>query len=76
MIANAALTGSVPDDDRTYLAQLVAARTGVTLQDAQKRVDVFISDVTDVQAKAKVAADVARRRRQLRRRSAWPCPCW
>ena len=61
MIANAALTGSVPDDDRTYLAQLVAARTGVTLQDAQKRVDVFISDVTDVQAKAKVAADVARK---------------
>jgi hypothetical protein len=61
IIANAAMTGSVPDDDRTYLAQLVAARTGVTLQDAQKRVDVFISDVTDVQAKAKVAADAARK---------------
>ena len=42
IIANAAATGSVPDDDRTYLAQLVASRTGVTLQDAQKRVDVFI----------------------------------
>jgi hypothetical protein len=61
IIANAATTGNVPDDDRTYLAQLVAARTGVTLQDAQKRVDVFISDVTDVQAKAKVAADTARK---------------
>jgi hypothetical protein len=61
IMANAATTGSVPDDDRTYLAQLVAARTGVTLQDAQKRVDVFISDVTDVQAKAKVAADAARK---------------
>ena len=33
----------------------------MTLQDAQKRVDVFISDVTDVQAKAKVAADAARK---------------
>jgi hypothetical protein len=61
IIANAATSGSVPDDDRTYLAQLVAARTGVTLQDAQKRVDVFISDVTDVQAKAKAAADAARK---------------
>jgi hypothetical protein len=61
IIANAAVTGSVPDDDRTYLAQLVAARTGVTLQEAQKRVEVFISDVTDVQAKAKAAADAARK---------------
>jgi hypothetical protein len=61
IIANAAVNGSVPDDDRTYLAQLVAARTGVTLEDAQKRVDVFISDVTDVQAKAKAAADAARK---------------
>jgi len=61
IIANAAVTGSVPDGDRTYLAQLVAARTGVTLQDGQKRVDVFISDVTDAQAKAKAAADAARK---------------
>jgi hypothetical protein len=61
IIANAAVSGSVPDGDRTYLAQLVAARTGVTLQDAQKRVDVFISDVTDAQAKAKAAADAARK---------------
>jgi hypothetical protein len=61
IIANAAVSGSVPDGDRTYLAQLVAARTGVTLQDAQRRVDVFISDVTDAQAKAKAAADAARK---------------
>jgi hypothetical protein len=61
IMANAAVTGSVPDGDRTYLAQLVAARTGVTLQDAQKRVDGFISDVTDGEAKAKAAADAARK---------------
>jgi hypothetical protein len=61
IMANAAVTGSVPDGDRTYLAQLVAARTGVTLQDAQKRVDGFISDVTDGEAKAKTAADAARK---------------
>jgi hypothetical protein len=61
IIGNAAVTGSVPDGDRIYLAQLVAARTGLTLQDAQKRVEGFISDVTDAEAKAKAAADAARK---------------
>ena len=51
----------VPDGDRTYLAQLVAARTGVTLEEAQKRVDSFFSDVKDAEAKAKVTADAARK---------------
>ncbi len=61
IMGNAAVTGSVPDGDRAYLAQLVAVRTGVTLQDAQKRVDGFISDVTDAEAKAKTVADAARK---------------
>jgi len=61
IIANAAVTGDIPDGDRTYLAQLVAARTGVTLEDAQKRVDSFFSDVKDAEAKAKVTADAARK---------------
>jgi hypothetical protein len=61
IIANAAVTGDIPDGDRAYLAQLVAARTGVTLEDAQKRVDGFLSDVKDAEAKAKVTADAARK---------------
>ena len=40
--------------DRTYVAQLVAARTGLSQGDAEKRVDQVI-------AEAKVAADKARR---------------
>ena len=40
--------------DRTYVAQLVAARTGLSQADAEKRVDQVI-------AEAKVAADKARR---------------
>ncbi len=40
--------------DKTYVAQLVAARTGLSQADAQKRVD-------DVIAHAKAAADQARR---------------
>jgi hypothetical protein len=61
IIANAAVTGDIPDGDRAYLAQLVAARTGVTLEDAQKRVDGFLSDVKDAEAKAKATADAARK---------------
>jgi hypothetical protein len=61
IIANAAVTGDVPDGDRAYLAQLVAARTGITLEDAQKRVDGFLSDVKDAEAKAKATADGARK---------------
>jgi hypothetical protein len=51
-------SGNLPAADKTYLAQLVAARTGLTQADAEKRVDnVF------VQAKSKVAevAEEARR---------------
>jgi hypothetical protein len=40
--------------DRTYLAQLVSARTGLNQADAEKR-------VTDVTAQAKTAADEARK---------------
>jgi hypothetical protein len=61
IIANAAVTGDIPDGDRAYLAQLVAARTGVTLEGAQKRVDGFLSDVRDAEAKAKATADAARK---------------
>jgi hypothetical protein len=61
IVANAAVTGSVPDSDRTYLAQLVAARAGISQQEADRRVDGFISTVMDAQAKAKSAADTARK---------------
>ncbi|MEO7208188.1 MAG: hypothetical protein ABI356_01205 [Steroidobacteraceae bacterium] len=61
IIDNAVLTGSVADGDRAYLAQLIAARTGLSQQDAQKRVDDFIASVMDAEAKAKAAADAARK---------------
>jgi hypothetical protein len=61
IIANAAVTGDIPEGDRAYLAQLVAARTGITLEGAQKRVDGFLSDVKDAEAKAKATADAARK---------------
>jgi hypothetical protein len=49
-----AAAGGLSSSDRTYVAQLVAAQTGMSQADAEKRVD-------DVVAQAKAAADDARR---------------
>lgn len=59
--ARAASTGDISGDDRTYLASLVAAKTGVSIDEAQKRVDAFVADVKDAVARAKAAADEARK---------------
>jgi hypothetical protein len=51
---NALRGGTIPPADKSYLAQVVAARTGVSPSDAEKRVD-------DVFAQATQAADAARK---------------
>jgi hypothetical protein len=52
--------GMTPDD-RTYLAQLVAARTGLSQPEAEKRVDDVFAQLKAAQAKALAAADAARK---------------
>jgi hypothetical protein len=59
--ANAWAAGAVPDADRSYLAELVAARTGVPAEEAQKRVDVFLSSALEAQARLKADADAAKK---------------
>ncbi len=59
--SSAAASGDVSDEDRAYLASVVAAKTGVSTDEAQKRVDAFIAQVKDTAAKAKAAADEARK---------------
>ena len=50
-------TGGVPDTDRTYLASLIAARTGISQADAQKRVDdVVVRTRQNAEAARKAAA--------------------
>lgn len=53
--------GDVPPADKTYLAQLVAARTGISQTDAQKRVDDMIAKAKDAEVKTRQAADTARK---------------
>lgn len=60
-IAANALSGAVSDDDRAYLTQLIASKTGVSTEEAQKRVDAFIGSVKDAGAQVKAAADQARK---------------
>ncbi|UVK57484.1 hypothetical protein DBIPINDM_008460 (plasmid) [Mesorhizobium sp. AR02] len=60
LIASAA-TGDVSADDKTYLSQLVSARTGLSEADAKARVDAVLAKVQDAKVKAKQAADTARK---------------
>ena len=59
--ANALVNGSVPDADRAYLAEQIAARTGISQAEAQARVDAFIASVMQAQEKVKADADAARK---------------
>jgi small-conductance mechanosensitive channel len=54
ILANALRQGDIPTADRSYLAQLIAARTGLSQADADKR-------VSDVFARDQQAADTARK---------------
>ncbi len=54
ILATSLTTGSMPSGDKTYLGQMIAARTGISQQDAEKRID-------DVMAREKAAADQAKR---------------
>jgi hypothetical protein len=53
-LASSVASGSMTDQNRTYLAQLIAQRTGVSQQEAEKRVN-------DALNAARAAADKARR---------------
>jgi hypothetical protein len=53
--------GEVSQEDRAYLANLVAARTGLSPQDAQARVDATLNKANELKAKAQKAADDARK---------------
>jgi hypothetical protein len=61
ILANGVAAGDVPTTDRAYLAELVAARTGVSATEAQKRVDEAIAQAKAADLKARQVADQARK---------------
>jgi hypothetical protein len=61
ILLNGMRNGDVPAPDKIYLAQLVAARTGLSQADAAKRVDEVIAQENAAQTKARQIADAARK---------------
>jgi len=61
ILAQAATTGELSAADRSYLAELVAARTGVSQSDAEQRVDAAMTQVRAAEARVREAADTARK---------------
>ena len=53
--------GEVPAADKTYLAQLVAAHTGLSPADAQKRVDDVMAQAQAAEVKVRETADATRK---------------
>jgi len=61
IILSGVRNGDVPASDKTYLTQLVSARTGINQADAEKRVNEVIAKAKDAESKARQAADTARK---------------
>lgn len=61
ILANSLRTGDLPAADRTYLAQLIAARAGIPQADAEKRIDDMVAEAKAAAVKAREVADKARK---------------
>jgi len=61
ILSRSMASGTLEPGDRAYLAKLVAARTGLSQQDAEKRVDDVVAQLRAAEEKAKQAADAARK---------------
>lgn len=60
LVASAA-SGEVSPEDKTYLGQLVAARTGLSEADATARIDAVLAQIEQAKTTAQQAADTARK---------------
>ncbi len=61
ILLNDAAKGEIPEGDRTYIASIVAARTGLSEADARTRVDAVLKQIDDAKVTAQTAADKARK---------------
>ncbi|MDR6668822.1 hypothetical protein [Rhizobium sp. 1399] len=61
ILLQGAANGSVPDGDKTYIAGIVSARTGLPEADARARVDTVLKQIDDAKVAAQAAADKARK---------------
>jgi len=59
ILVTSAATGEMSPADKTYLGQLIAARTGLPEADATARVNTVLAQVNEAKAKAQEATDKA-----------------
>ena len=73
IFTNAAASGKLPEEDARYAGQLVAQRTGVSQQEAEKRVNETFNQV---QAKKKEAETAAREAADKARKASAAAALW
>ena len=61
IFTNAAVAGKLPEEDARYAGQLVAQRTGVSQQEAERRVNETFKQIQTKKKEATEAADKARK---------------
>jgi len=61
ILASGAVSGTVSDEDKTYLAQLVSTNTGLPADQAKTRVDQVMTAIATAKQKAADAAETARK---------------
>lgn len=61
ILLNSATQGQLDADDRAYIDQVVASRTGLSEADAKARVDGVLKRIEDAKVQAQAAADTARK---------------
>ena len=61
ILAQGLTRGDVSAADRTYVAQLIAARTGIAQPDAERRIDDVLAQLKAAETKAREGADTARK---------------
>lgn len=61
ILVNGLRAGEMPAADRAYLAGMIAARTGLTPAEAQKRVDDAVAQAKAAELQLREAADAARK---------------
>jgi len=61
IFVNATTTGKLPEEDARYAAQVVSQRTGISQQEAEKRVNDTFAQIQAKKTEAQEAADKARK---------------
>ncbi|MEF0941212.1 hypothetical protein [Rhizobium sp. BR 362] len=61
ILLNGAAQGQISDDDKNYLATIVASRTGLSEADAKARVDAVLKRIDDAKTAAQKTAEQARK---------------